>query len=74
MKKEDEFMGGVDQLEVEKKKKKKAVEIGESSRGAALKKKKAEKHKPSKRKKVKYGVPRFKITLKKSYLKILVID
>lgn len=46
------------------------VEIGESSRGAALRKKKAEKHK--RRKKVKYGVPRFKITITKSYLKSLV--
>ena len=46
------------------------MEIGESSRGAALRKKKAEKHK--KRKKVKYGVPRFKITITKSYLRSLV--
>ncbi|CAH8306237.1 unnamed protein product [Eruca vesicaria subsp. sativa] len=73
VKKEDESMEGI---ELEVKKKKRAVEIGESSRGAALKKKKDEKHKPSKkikRKKVKYGVPRFKITLRKSHLKMLAI-
>ncbi|KAG2315799.1 hypothetical protein Bca52824_018921 [Brassica carinata] len=56
-----------------------SVEIGESSRGAALKKKKSEKHKPSKMKKkikrikIKNGVPEFKITITNSYLKFLAI-
>ncbi|RID71703.1 hypothetical protein BRARA_C03627 [Brassica rapa] len=78
VKKEDESMGGGVEIEVEKKKR--AVEIGESSRGAALKKKKAEKPKLSKKKKkkikrnkAKNGVPEFKITITNSYLKFLAI-
>ncbi|KAG2315798.1 hypothetical protein Bca52824_018920 [Brassica carinata] len=67
VKKEDESMGGVE-IHV-KKKKKNAVEIGESSRGAALRNKKAEKHKKKKKK----NVPRFKIIIRKSYLKSLYI-
>ncbi|KAL0717322.1 hypothetical protein Bca4012_066644 [Brassica carinata] len=67
VKKEDESMGGVE-IHV-KKKKKNAVEIGESSRGAALRNKKAEKHKKKKKK----NVPRFKIIIRKSYLRILAI-
>ncbi|CAH8337697.1 unnamed protein product [Eruca vesicaria subsp. sativa] len=81
VKKEDETgesMRGVE-FEERKRKKSKKVEIGESSRGAALKKKKAEKAKPSKKKikikrrKVKNGVPEFKITIRNSYLKFLAI-
>ncbi|KAF8048532.1 hypothetical protein N665_2481s0003 [Sinapis alba] len=92
VKKEDESMGGVE-LEVEKKKKaaesktskttnkksKKVVTSVEIGRGAALKNKEDEKHKPSKKKKkikrgkVKNGVPEFKITITNSYLKFLAI-
>lgn len=69
VKNEDESMGGGVELAAEAKTaktKKNAVEIGESSRGAALRNKKAEKIKKKK------AVPKFKITIKKSYLKILV--
>ncbi|KAJ4871511.1 B3 domain-containing protein [Raphanus sativus] len=70
VKNEDESMGGGVELAAEAKTaktKKNAVEIGESSRGAALRNKKAEKIKKKK------AVPKFKITIKKSYLKILGI-
>ncbi|KAJ4868577.1 B3 domain-containing protein [Raphanus sativus] len=89
VKKEDESTGGVELEEEKKKaaesktskkkSKSKKVEKGESSRGAVPKKKKAEKEKPSKkkkkikRKKVKNGVPEFKITITNSYLKFLAI-
>ncbi|CAN6886225.1 unnamed protein product [Brassica oleracea] len=76
-----ESMEGVELEEATKKKKKKSkkvlsyVEVGESSRGS--RKKKAEKLKTLKKKKkiktVKKGVPEFEITIRKSYLKFLLL-
>ncbi|KAF3586652.1 hypothetical protein F2Q69_00031400 [Brassica cretica] len=77
-----ESMEGVELEEATKKKKKSKkvlsyVEVGESSRGS--RKKKAEKLKTLKKKKkkkiktVKKGVPEFEITIRKSYLKFLLL-
>ncbi|CAN7000948.1 hypothetical protein BRARA_E02476 [Brassica rapa] len=83
VKKEEETCESMDGVEVEettkkayktsKKKSKKVVthvEVGESSRG---RKKKAEKLKKKKIKTVKKGVPEFEITIRKSYLKFLLL-
>ncbi|KAJ4893816.1 B3 domain-containing protein [Raphanus sativus] len=86
VKKEDETCESVEGVELEatkkkaeasktskKKKSKKVVSyvgVGEPSRG---RKKKAEKLKTFKKKKIKKGVPEFKITIRKSYLKFLLL-